>query len=67
VPTTLKGIRSGSAISTRQSEAQKPFFGMLSAMKMPSGTWISSTMAENRICRPSASHMRSLCSRSSNQ
>ena len=31
VPTTLKGMSSGSAMTTRQKEAQKPFFGMLSA------------------------------------
>ncbi len=38
VPTTLNGISKGSAISTRTRLDQKPFLGMFSATKIPSGT-----------------------------
>ena len=40
-PTTFHGIRSGSAISTRQTETQGPERGMASAMATPSGISIS--------------------------
>lgn len=41
VPTTFHGISSGRDIRTRQKLAQNPFFGMLSATKMPSGISIA--------------------------
>ncbi len=59
VPTTLNGISSGSAIRTRQSEDQNPRFGMLSAMKMPSGTSIARMIPVKSTCRPSAARTRS--------
>ncbi len=67
VPTTLNGTSSGSAITTRQNEAQNPFCGMFSATKMPSGTWIARMIAENSTLRPSALQSRSECSIWSNQ
>ena len=40
-PTTFQGMRSGSAISTRQTETQGPERGMASAMATPRGTSMS--------------------------
>ena len=48
-PTTLYGISSGIAISTRHSDAAKPWRGIASAIATPSGTWITSTMPVKRI------------------
>ncbi len=54
VPTTFHGISSGSAISTRQTGTPQPFFGMVSAMKMPSGTSIARMMKEKIRLRDSS-------------
>ena len=66
VPTTFHGISSGSDIITRQKLAQNPDFGMFSATKIPNGTSIARMMPENISWRPSASHIRSEDSISSN-
>ena len=66
VPTTFHGMSSGSAISTRQTGTPQPFFGMLSAMKMPSGISMTRMMAEKIRLRPIASQNRSECRISSN-
>ncbi len=60
-------MSSGSAIKTSVTEDQKPFFGMFSAMKMPSGTSMARMIAENSTCRPSAACSRSEWIISSNQ
>ena len=67
VPTTFHGISSGSAISTRQTLAQKPFFGMHSATATPSGISIRRMIAENSACRHSAACIRSEARISLNQ
>lgn len=59
VPTTFHGIRSGSAIRTRQTGTPRPFFGMLSAMTMPSGISMARMIAEKIRLRVSASQKRS--------
>jgi hypothetical protein len=46
-PTTFHGISSGMAMSTRQTEAQKPLRGMAKAMTTPSGIWIARIMKVN--------------------
>ena len=64
VPTTFQGISSGSAIRIRQTGTPMPFLGIDSAMKIPSGTSMASTMAENARFLSSASWKRLEDSRS---
>ena len=66
-PTTFHGMRSGSAISTRQTETHGPFLGMVSAMATPSGTSISRIVPVKKSWRPSAPWKRSSRSTFSNQ
>jgi len=65
-PTTFHGISSGSAISTRQTETQMPFLGMVSAMATPSGTSIKRIIEVKINWRPSESWKRSECRTCSN-
>jgi hypothetical protein len=58
-PTTFHGMSSGSAISTRHTEAHTPRLGMASAIMTPSGIWMARMIAVNRNCRPSAAWKRS--------
>ena len=67
VPTTFHGIKSGSAISTRQTGTPNPFFGMLSAIRMPSGISIARMTSEKIRLRSSASQKRGECRISVNQ
>ena len=66
VPITFHGMSSGSASSTRLTEAFQPERGMARAMATPSGISISSTMPEKSSWRPSASCRRSSLSVSLN-
>ena len=59
VPTTFHGMSSGSAISTRQIGTPIPFFGMLRAMKMPSGICSARTISEKTRLRCNAAQKRS--------
>ena len=53
-PTTFHGMRSGSAIRTRQTETHGPLRGMASAMARPSGTSIARMRPVKRSCLRSA-------------
>ena len=67
-PTTFHGISSGSAISTRQTETQRPLRGMASAMATPSGTSISEDDdGEEQLAAAAPRGSASECSTSSNQ
>ena len=66
-PTTFHGMRSGSAIRTRQTETHGPFRGMASAMARPSGISMARMTAVKRIWRRSAEWKRSEWRTSSNQ
>ena len=59
VPTTFHGIRSGSAMITRQTATCQPWRGIDSATTMPSGTWIKSMIAEKNRLRQSEAKKRS--------
>ena len=48
-PTTFQGIRSGSAIKTRQTVTPKPRLGILKAITTPKGTSISKMIKVNSI------------------
>ena len=59
VPTTFQGISSGSAIRIRHTGTPMPFFGIDSAMAIPSGISMASTMAgEDEVALSSASWKR---------
>ena len=58
VPITFQGISSGSASSTRQSEARQPWAGIARAIITPSGISISRTRPENMNWRQSAACSR---------
>ncbi|MNT87923.1 hypothetical protein D3C72_2284020 [compost metagenome] len=60
-------MRRGKAISTRQTGTPRPFFGMLSAMMMPSGISMARMIAEKIRLRVSASQNRSEVSTSTYQ
>ncbi|MNV66521.1 hypothetical protein D3C71_1592780 [compost metagenome] len=66
MPTTFHGTSSGNAMVTRQTGTPMPDFGILSAIKMPSGISIDRMMPENRRLRPSAFQKRSEARISSN-
>ena len=65
-PTTFQGMRSGIAISTRQTETQGPRRGIAKAMATPSGTSMARMIPVNSICRRSELWKRSECSTASN-
>jgi hypothetical protein len=58
-PTTFQGISSGRAISTRQTDTQKPRRGIASAMATPSGISIARMVKVKVSCRASAAWKRS--------
>ena len=58
VPTTFQGTNSGRAMITRQNATPRPFFGMHSETRMPSGTSIRSTMSEKIALRTSDARKR---------
>ena len=60
-PTTLYGISSGMAISTRQIDTPMPLRGIASAIATPSGISIASTSPVNSNWRCSASRKRDDC------
>ena len=66
-PTTFQGMRSGSAIRTRQTETQGPERGMASAMATPRGTSMRRMRPVKRSWRASASWKRGERSTSWNQ
>ena len=53
-PTTFQGIKSGIDISTKQTDTPIPSFGIVNAMKIPSGICINNIMSVNKICLPKA-------------
>ena len=65
-PTTFHGMRSGIAISTRQTETHGPRRGMARAMATPSGTSMARMRKVNTSWRCRAWWKRSECSTSSN-
>jgi hypothetical protein len=65
-PTTFHGIRSGRAISTRQTETHGPLRGIASAIATPSGTSIARMMPVKASWRSSDAWKRSECSTCSN-